>query len=159
MHQSQQPLDPTFVAAERYPGTGIHVPSFLGRRREAPGTLIETVPRLPGHRIHQKKDRIPKLLRNHSTLIHCCPLADPRPQSVHLFKSFAAKHTLSPSHMHRYGHPRKGALQGLLTCYHQVLLALHIAFRNQLFSHGCFHLLLDARGASCHHSQFFTLKL
>lgn len=90
LQQSQQPLYPTFDAAERHPRTGIHAPSFLGRRREAPGIPVEAVPRLPGHRMHQKEDKVPKLLRNHSTLIHCCPLADPRPQPVHLFTSLAS---------------------------------------------------------------------
>lgn len=90
LNQSQQPLNPIFVANERHPRAGIHALSFLGRRTEVPGTPIEAVPRFPGHKTHQKEDRVPKLLRNHSTLIHCYLLADLRPQSVHLFKSLAS---------------------------------------------------------------------
>ena len=52
--QSQQPLDPPSVAAEKHPATETHAPSFLGRRTEAQGTPIVAIPRLHGHRTHQK---------------------------------------------------------------------------------------------------------
>lgn len=55
LQQSQHPLIPTSVAAERYPGTGVHALLFLRRRTKAPRIPVEALPRLPGHRTHQKE--------------------------------------------------------------------------------------------------------
>lgn len=86
--QSQQPLDPPSVAAEKHPATEIHAPSFLGRRTEVQGTPIEAIPRLYGHRTHTKKDRVPQHLRKHSTLIlwHLLVSTNLRSQFLHALK-------------------------------------------------------------------------
>lgn len=64
---------------------------------------------------------------------------------------------LLPSHTHisnthtQVQTPKEGTFQGILTIYHQGLLTLPMAFRSQL--------LLDVRGAFCHHNHLFTCKL
>lgn len=55
LQQTQQLWTPTSVAAEWYPGTGIHDLLFLGRRTKTLRTPIEALPRLHGHRTPRKR--------------------------------------------------------------------------------------------------------
>lgn len=68
-------------------------------------------------------------------------------------------HTPSPTYIHRCRHPRDGSFQMILTFCYQGLLTLLLAFKNQLFYHAYFHLLLDVVGVFCHHNWLFTWKL
>lgn len=110
-------------------------------------------PQLACHSNHKYMCRHTKA-QTHTCITHTC-----KHTCMHAWSVYLATPTRFPTHMHRCRHPRKGTLQGILTCWDHVLLAMPLASRNQLFSHGHFYVFFDVRGSSCHHNQLFTCKL